>query len=100
MNASIKHTHVRTVRRLVIISQIVLLRKRRKKQNNVNLFDDNVSYTLYNVPSRSAPYKTNIIIDSKPVSMEIETGAAVTIMSKVVFYNHYHGSKVPKVMQS
>ena len=31
MSASIKHTLVRTVRRLVIFSQIVLLRKRRKK---------------------------------------------------------------------
>ena len=38
-----------------------------KKQNNVNLSDDNdkVAYTLYNVSSRSAPYKTNIIIDGK-----------------------------------
>ena len=32
--------------------------------------------------------------------MEIDTGAAVTIMSKVVFYYHYHCSKVPSVKQS
>ena len=32
--------------------------------------------------------------------MEIDTGAAVTIMSKVVFYDNYHCSKVPKVKQS
>ena len=32
--------------------------------------------------------------------MEIDTGAAVTIMSKDVFYDHYHLSKVPMVKQS
>ena len=103
MSASIKHTIVRTVRRLVIFNQIVLIRKSRKipkKQNNINLYDDNVAYTLYNVSSSSAPYKTNIIIDSKPESMEIDTGSAVTIMSKDVFYDHYHFSKVPMVKQS
>ena len=31
---------------------------------------------------------------------EMKTGAAVTIMSKDVFYDHYHSSKVPKVKQS
>ena len=73
-----------------------------KKENNVNLSDDNVKgvYTLYNVSSRSAPYKTNIILDGKPVSMEIDSGAVVTIMNKDVLYYHYHCSKVPKVKQS
>ena len=73
-----------------------------KKQNNVNLSDDNdkVEYTLYNVSSRSAPCKTNIIIDGKPVSMAIDSGAAVTIMSKDVFYDHYHFSIVTMVKQS
>ena len=32
--------------------------------------------------------------------MEIDTGAAVTIMSKNVLYDHYHRSKVPKFDQS
>ena len=32
--------------------------------------------------------------------MEIDTGTAVTIMSKDVFYDHYHCSKVRKVKQS
>ena len=70
-----------------------------KKQNNVNLSDDNDKVTLYNGSSHSAPYKTSIIIDGKPVSIEIDTGAAVTIMSKV-FNDHYLCSKVPKVKQS
>ena len=78
------------------------LKENPKKQNNVNLSDDNdkVAYTLYNVSSRSAPYKTNIIIDGKPVSMEIDCGATLTIMSKDVFYEHYQCSKVSKIKQS
>ena len=32
--------------------------------------------------------------------MEIKTGATVTIMSKNVFYDHYHCSKVPNIKQS
>ena len=32
--------------------------------------------------------------------MEIDPGAAATIMSKDVFYDHYHFSKVPNVKQS
>ena len=70
-----------------------------KKQNNVNRSDDNskVVYTLYNISSRSALYKTNIIIDGKQVSMEIDTGAVVTIISKDLFYHHYHFSKVPMI---
>ena len=32
--------------------------------------------------------------------MEIDTGAAVTIMSKDVFYDHYLYSKVSKIKQS
>ena len=68
---------------------------------NVNLSYDNekVAYTLY-VSGRSAPYRTNIMIYGKPVSMEIDIGAAVTIMSKDVCYDHYHCSKVPMVKQS
>ena len=31
--------------------------------------NDKVAYTLYNVSSRSAPYKTNIIMDGKQVSI-------------------------------
>ena len=79
-----------------------MLKENPKKQNNVNLSDDNgkLSYTLYNVSSRPAPYKINSIIDGKPVSMDIDTGVAVTIMSRDVCYDHYHYSKVPKVKQS
>ena len=59
-----------------------------------------MAYTLNNVSSHSAPYKTNVIIDGKPMSMEIDTGATVTIMSKDVFYYYSHLSKVPMVKQS
>ena len=71
MSASIKHTFVRTVRRLVIFSQIVLLRKKKKEnpknQNNVNLSDDkirwHIHYTMFPVVQHHT--KTNIIIDGK-----------------------------------
>ena len=38
--------------------------------------------------------------EEEPVSMEIDTGAAVTILSKDVLYAHYHCSEVPKVKHS
>ena len=74
MSASIKHTLVHTVRSFGPLQSNCFVKKKKlkenqKKQNNVNLSDDNekVAYTLYNVSSRSAPYKTNIIMDGKPM---------------------------------
>ena len=39
-------------------------------------------------------------MDQQPISMEIDTGAAVSIMNKSVFEKHYAGKKVPDLVPS
>lgn len=75
-----------------------------KKQHQIVHSDTNTdistSYELYNVTDRTLPYTTDIIVDGKPVKMEIDTGAAVTIISKQTFDKHYRGGTEPTIVHS
>ena len=82
---------------------------KKKKQNNLTVAECEVSsdspssnYELYSVINKlsDSAYKTDIIMDQQPISMEIDTGAAVSIMNKSVFEKHYAGKKVPDLVPS
>ncbi|KAJ8027406.1 hypothetical protein HOLleu_32542 [Holothuria leucospilota] len=60
-------------------------------QNNVS-----VEYDLFTLTKKPIkPFTTQVQVEGKKITMEIDTGAAVTVMSKAEFDKHWPDGKLP-----
>ena len=58
--------------------------------------DSVIDHDLFtiNSPSKSKPYRVNVTINEKPIAMEIDTGASITLVSERTFRDHWPQSKL------
>ena len=82
----------------------VCMSKHPKATHNVSVVHADTStdtvYELFNMVSGGEPLTTHIDVDGSPLRMEIDTGAAVTIISESTFHEHWACRDGPPVIES
>lgn len=56
-----------------------------RQRTKVNVVEDSVEYEMFHISSKIAPYKVDVALEGRETTMEIDTGASVSIINEECF---------------